>query len=100
MAALLSLRPGQSPGRERGRLPDRRRVLDAAFGPQRVEAALDLERRALSDVALEHLAVVAHVFDDAHRPVFGQPELFAVIAFGAHELLDIRIVGPERLADA
>src|SRR5262249_34089747 len=40
------------------RLPDRRGVLQAALGPQPVEPALDLERRAHAEVALEALAVV------------------------------------------
>src|SRR5215813_11377195 len=44
---------------------DRRGVLQAALGPQHVEAARDLERRALTDVALEDLAVVADMLDDA-----------------------------------
>src|SRR5262249_3146270 len=99
MAALPQPRSGRAPapGRERVGSADRRRVLDAALGPERVEAALDLERRALADVALEHFAVVAHVFDDARGPILGQPELFAVIALGADKLLDIRIVRAERL---
>ena len=70
------------------RSADRRRVLDAALGPQLVQAALDLERRALPDVAFEHLAVIADMLDDADGPVLGQAELLAVIAFGADEALD------------
>src|ERR1043166_6448152 len=101
MAALPQPRSGRAlaPGPKRIGSPDRRRVLDAALGPQRVEAALDLERGALAHVALEHLAVVADVLDDAYRPILGQPELLAVVALGTDELFDVGIVRAERLAD-
>src|ERR1700722_16638878 len=42
-AMALSARPRSS---------GRRRVLDAALGPQRVQSALDLERRALAHVVI------------------------------------------------
>src|SRR5262245_10280775 len=48
---------------------DRRRVLKPALGPQRIHPAGDLQRRALSDVLLEHLAVVPDVLDDPVGPV-------------------------------
>src|SRR5690242_13469835 len=79
--------------RSAGLLSYGRRVLQAAFGPQRVEAAFDLERGAFAPVALEHLAVVSDVPHDAHHPVLGEPELFAVIALGADQLLDVGILG-------
>src|SRR5215467_4476679 len=66
----------------------RRRVHDAALGPQRVQAARDLERRVLSDVALEHLAVVPDMLDDAVDPVLGEAELLAE-----------RVLRPEQAAD-
>ena len=50
------------------RSADRRRVLEAALRPQRVEAAGDLERRARADIALEDLAVIADRLDDVVRP--------------------------------
>ena len=79
--ALLQDRgmPGRVPGHRRSscRSPDRRRVLDAALGPEPVEAAADAELGAGADIALEHLAVVADVLDDAHDPVLGQAELLA-----------------------
>src|SRR5689334_15850812 len=49
---------------------NRRRVLQAAILPQGVLAALDLERRVLADVAVEDLAVVAHLLDRRFRPAF------------------------------
>src|SRR5215831_12152284 len=45
--------------------PYRRGVLQAALGPQRVEATFDLQRRAFADVAVEHLAVIADMAHDA-----------------------------------
>src|SRR5262249_57259224 len=65
--------------------PHRWRVLDAALGPEPVDAAADAELRARSHVALEHFAIVADLLDDAHRPVLGQTELFAEIALDRSE---------------
>src|ERR1700733_14489094 len=71
---------------------NRRGVLNAAFGPQRIKAASDLERRTLPDIALEHFAVIADQANDAVGPVVGQPELFADFAFGAEQALDLGTV--------
>src|SRR3954463_7877916 len=78
---------------------DRRRVLEATFGPQRVEAARDLERRALPDILLEHLAVISDVLDDAISPILGQPELLAVVTFGTEQAFDVRVGGFHLLID-
>src|SRR4249920_1512864 len=78
---------------------DRRRVLDAALGPQPVETATDAELRAGPDITVETLAVIAHLLDDAHHPVLGQAELLAIGAFGADEPPDLRLVRFERLID-
>ena len=59
--------------------PDRRRVLDAALGPEPVEPAGDAELGGGPDIALEHLAVVADVPDDADHPILGQPDLLAIV---------------------
>src|SRR5580700_2168042 len=66
-------------------------VLQAALGPQRVEAARDLQRRALADIALKAFAVIALGLDDAIGPVVGQPERFTELAFEAEEAADFRI---------
>src|SRR5216684_4582896 len=79
--------------------PDRRRVLEPAFRPQCVEAAGDLQGRSLADIALEHFTIVADVLDDAHGPVLGEAELFAVIAFRAHHALHVGRSGGQRLID-
>src|SRR5262252_4767092 len=78
---------------------DRRGVLNTTLGPKRIEAARDLQRRALAEIALEDFPVIADVLDDAVDPVLGQPQLFAVIAFGAQQALDFGIVGFELLID-
>src|SRR4051795_8813504 len=57
----------------RTRSADRDAVLQTALYPERVKAALDLERRTLADVALEDFAVVAHVLDDPHHQSLVRP---------------------------
>src|SRR5262249_31594601 len=70
----------------------RRRVLDAALGPEPVDAAADAELRARSYIALEYFAVVADLLDDAHHPVLGQAKLLAEIALDAQEAPDLGLV--------
>src|SRR3954468_16939249 len=74
-------------------LAHRRRELQTALVPQGIQPARDLQRRALPDVALERLAVVADLLDDAIGPVVGEPERFAVLALAAEQPLDVRVVG-------
>src|SRR6266852_961305 len=64
-------------------LADRRRVLDAAFRPQTVEAALDLERGIDADIALEYLAIIADGLDDVNDPIVGEAEALAERALDA-----------------
>src|SRR5687768_10658175 len=52
---IVSMRPGSQGNMS----ADRRGVLQAALGPQRVQPAVELQRRVLADIALEHLAVIA-----------------------------------------
>ena len=66
----------------------------SAFWPR-----LIFSRRALADVLLEALAVVADVLDDAVGPVVGQADGFAELAFGAEQALDLRVVGGLHLVD-
>src|SRR5664279_3487908 len=79
--------------------PYRRRVLQSALGPQRVEAALDLDRRTHADVALEALAVVPHRLNDAVGPIVGQAEPAAEITLDAEQTADRRVVGLQHLID-
>src|SRR5262245_64243290 len=72
--------------------PHRWRVLDAALGPEPVDAAADAELRARSHVALEYFAIVADLLDDAHHPVLAQTELLAEIALDAQEPPDLGLV--------
>src|SRR3974377_2160865 len=76
-------------GLHRARLADRRRVLDAALVPKPIEAAVDLQRRAFADIALEHLPVVTDSLHYPDGPVLGQSELLAEIAFCADKALDL-----------
>src|SRR5215510_10999701 len=84
---------------QRRSLPDRRGVLNSPLGPQPIDAAADTEPRASPDVALKRLAVVADMLDDAHRPILGQADLLAEIAFGADQALDLRHVRFQGLVD-
>src|SRR3982750_1341914 len=74
-------------------------VLQPAVHPERVKAALDLERRTLADVALKDFAVVAHVLDDPHPPIVGQASGFAELSLRAEETLDLRVVRLRHLVD-
>src|SRR5260370_25407841 len=74
---------------------DRRRVLDAALGPEPVDAAADAELRARSHIALEYFAVAADLLDDAHRPVLGQTELRPEIALPAPQAPDLPVLRVE-----
>src|SRR5580693_7820008 len=76
-----------------------RRVLNAPLGPQRVEAARDPQRRTLADIAVEHLAVIAHQLDDAIDPVLAEPEPLAEIILGAEQALDLGILRFHLLVD-
>src|SRR3954463_8517221 len=74
-------------------------VLQPALVPERVKAALDLERRTLADVALKDFAVVAHVLDDPHPPIVGQASGFAELSLRAEETFDLRVVRLRHLVD-
>src|SRR5262249_29090000 len=79
--------------------PHRRRVLDAALGPQPVDAATDAEFGARSHVAVEHFSIIADLFDDAHRPMLRQPELLAGMSLHAQQAPDLWLVGLQRVVD-
>src|SRR5262249_4595560 len=80
-------------------LTDRWRVQDPAGVPQLIETAWDAELRASADVALIDFAVVAHVANDAHRPILGQLEFLTIIPVGADEPHHVRLLGLECLID-
>src|SRR3954469_14822977 len=67
-AAALSVwcaRPRPFGAPAAGALAHRRCELQPALIPQRVQPPRDLQRRTLADVALERLAVIADLLDDA-----------------------------------
>src|SRR4051794_11535816 len=68
-------------------------VLNAASVPQRVQAAIDFQRSALAEVALEHFAVVADLLDDLYDPVFRQFQVFAVFTVSTQHTSDVRVFG-------
>src|SRR5262249_62410320 len=79
--------------------PHWRRVLNAALGPEPIDAATDAKLGTRPHIALEHLTVIADVFDNAHHPVLGQPELLAEIALDTQQAPDFRLVRLQRLVD-
>src|SRR4051812_38329274 len=82
-----------------GRSADRRGVLQAALGPQRVQATLDLERAAHADVAVEALAVVTDLLDDVVDPLLVDAERLAHARRRAEDALDGGIVALQHLVD-
>ena len=53
-------------------LSGRRRVLQAALVPGAFQAAVQLQRRARTDIAVEDFAVVADRLDDVVGPIVGE----------------------------
>src|SRR5690242_21840801 len=80
-------------------LPDRHGVLQAAVLPQRIQAALDLERRPHADVALEALAVIADLLDDVVGPLLVDAERLAHPGRHAEQTLDAGIVALQHFVD-
>src|SRR4029453_6381 len=76
-----------------------RRVLQAALGPQRVLAALDLEGAAHADVAVEALAVVTDLLDDVVDPLLVDAERLAHAGRDAEDTLDRGILALQHLVD-
>jgi hypothetical protein len=62
------------------RLPDRRRVLNAAGIPELVKSVRDVQLRFDPDIALVDLAVIADMANDASSPVLGEAEILAIAA--------------------
>src|SRR5215467_12741968 len=80
-------------------LPHWQPVLQAAFGPQAVQPARNLQRRALTDIPLEDFAVISDGLDDAVRPIICQPERLAELALDAKQTPHIRRVGFHHIVD-
>ena len=77
----------------------RRRVHQAAVGPQGIQPAFDFEWRVDADIALEHFTVVADHFDDVVGPLLVQAEGFAVAGAHAEETLDFGVFAVQHLID-
>src|SRR5262249_42555459 len=58
---------------------DRRRVHDAALVPERIEASLQAQWRLRPKIALEHIAVIAHLLHDLIGPIGLEAEQLAHI---------------------
>src|SRR5215472_8421502 len=80
--------------------PHGKPVLQTALGPQGVQSALNLQWRALSDIALEDFAVIADRLYDPVRPIIGETERLPELALDTEQTPHIGRVGFEHLVDA
>src|ERR1700738_667480 len=74
-------------------LLDWRSIKKPTFRPQRVHAALDLQWRAFTEIAVENLAIIADELDDAIRPLRVESHRFAEVAFKSEQSPDLRVFG-------
>src|ERR1700732_3324974 len=74
-------------------LLDWRSIKKPTFRPQRVHAALDLQWRAFTEIAVENLAIIADELDDAIRPFRVESHRFAEVAFKSEQTPDLRVFG-------
>src|SRR5690606_32344749 len=81
------------------RSADRKRVHQAAFCPECVEAALDLQGAALPDIAFEAFAVVADLLDDVVGPGFVEADIGSSSGRHAQKATHIRAVALTHLVD-
>src|SRR6185312_2381738 len=71
---------------------ERHGVHQPALGPQAIEPALELQRRFGTDIALEHLAVIAHLLDDVVGPFVVEMQRLAHAGRDAEHALHLGIV--------
>ncbi len=67
--------------------------MQAAVGPQRVQAALQANRGLRTDVPVENFSIATHGLDRPLCPFLVEAEHRAEIAFRTQETVDLRIVG-------
>src|SRR5690349_12154225 len=86
-------------GEESDDSADRQCVHLAALAPQRIDAALELQCRALTDVALVDVAVVPDLLDDVVEPLLAQPQRLAVARIDAQQCAQRRVgqLAPQRI---
>src|SRR5882757_2154869 len=80
-------------------LLERHGIHQAALAPEAVEAALELERACLADVAFKDFAVIAGGLDRRNQPFVVEPKPGAEIAGGAEQALDCRRLRLRHLID-
>src|SRR5262249_59231484 len=75
-------------------LPDRRGVHESALAPERVDAALEPERRLGADIAVEHVPVIPDLLDDLIDPVGLEAEQLAhvVLLVDAEQAPNARVL--------
>src|SRR5258708_748311 len=78
---------------------DGRGVLQPALGPQLVEPAIDLERRAHTDIAVESFAVIPDQLDDVVDPLLVDPERLTHARRDTEDALDGGVVASQHVVD-
>ena len=73
--------------------PHGKPVLQTALGPQGVQSARNLQRRALPDIPLEDFAVIADRLYDPVRPIIGEAERLPELALDTEQTAHIGRVG-------
>src|SRR5688572_6390626 len=101
LAFSAGLPPRQRPrsGPASGSSAEWRHVQDAGFGPQRIEAAGDLEGRAVTQVAIVAFAVVPDLPDDVVDPFLVDPQRLAQARRHAEDALDRGMAALQHLVD-
>src|SRR5690606_9601241 len=85
--------PSPREGAMAWRSAHRRCVLQTTLVPQGIEATLDLQLAAGTDVAIEDFRIVADLLDDLYGPVLRQLQVLAEVTLGAQQAGDVRVLG-------
>src|SRR3977135_1568937 len=75
-----------------GQSSHRWRVHQPPLRPEPIVVAIELERALAAEVALEHLAVIAHALDDTHRPSFRHAERIAEFVSRTERASECRVL--------
>ena len=72
-------------------LAERRRLQQAAVGPQCIQTSRKLKRGLFANVTLKNLTIVADLFDNVIRPVCRKTKLLPKIVADTEQALDFRL---------
>src|ERR1700730_3971859 len=72
---------------------DWRSIKKPTFRAQRIHAAIDLQWRSLTEIAVEDLAIIADELDGAISPFRVESHRFVEVAFKSEQTPDLRVFG-------